>query len=260
MENATAIFYGEKGVTEGRAPVVHEVAHQWFGNSVTERDWDDVWLSEGFASYFTHLYTEHFEGREAMEADLRASRATIDEVERKMPDTPIVHRNLADMKRVLNGLVYQKGAWVLHMLREEVGLDAFWKGIRAYYGRYRDGNASTDDFRQTMEQASGRSLSWFFDQWLKRGGIPQVAGVWRYDAARKAVYVTLTQQPTAAPYRLNVDVALRDAAGVVLKRERLSLSAPSRTYEIGIETAPSDALLDPDVTTLAVLRPLTRSR
>ena len=73
-EHASAIFYGERGVTVGRAPVVHEVAHQWFGNAVTERDWDDVWLSEGFATYFTLLYTEQFEGRDAFVAGLKRSR------------------------------------------------------------------------------------------------------------------------------------------------------------------------------------------
>ena len=76
MENATAIFYGEKGVASGRAPVVHEIAHQWFGNSVTERDWDDVWLSEGFATYFALLFTEQFEGRDAFVDGLQRSRAT----------------------------------------------------------------------------------------------------------------------------------------------------------------------------------------
>ncbi len=132
MENATTIFYGEKGVASGRGPVVHEIAHQWFGNSVTERDWDDVWLSEGFATYFTLLYTEHFEGREAFVRDLERSRDTIFETEKKLPGTPVVHRNLSDMKLVLNQLVYQKGGWILHMLRDVVGQDAFWKGMREY--------------------------------------------------------------------------------------------------------------------------------
>ena len=81
-EHASAIFYGEKGVASGRAPVVHEVAHQWFGNAVTEKDWDDVWLSEGFATYFTHLYTEQFEGREAMVRGLRNDIETITQAQR----------------------------------------------------------------------------------------------------------------------------------------------------------------------------------
>ena len=81
MESATNIFYGEKGVSAGNAPVVHETAHQWFGNSVTESDWNDVWLSEGFATYFTLLYTEHAAGRDAFVEGLRRSRDTVLRVE-----------------------------------------------------------------------------------------------------------------------------------------------------------------------------------
>lgn len=192
MENATTIFYGEKGVASGRAPVVHEIAHQWFGNSVTERDWNDVWLSEGFATYFALLYTEHYDGREAFVAGLQRSRATVLDLERKLPDTPVIHRNLSDMEKVINQLVYQKGGWTLHMLRQEIGLDAFWAGIRNDYGRYRDGNASTDDLRQVMEQAAGgKDLGWFFDQWLRRPGLPSVEGSWRYNEPRHMVEVTL---------------------------------------------------------------------
>ena len=154
MENATVIFYGEKAVASGRGPVVHEIAHQWFGNSVTERDWDEVWLSEGFASYFTHLYREQFEGRDAFVEGLKRSRNGVLQAAEKLPDTPVVHRNLSDMARVLNNFVYEKGAWVLHMLRAEVGDEHFWQGIQQYYRRYRDSNASTDDLRQVMEQAS----------------------------------------------------------------------------------------------------------
>ena len=108
-EHASAIFYGEKGVAGGRAPVVHEVAHQWWGNAVTEKDWDDVWLSEGFATYFTHLYSEQFNGRDAFVRGLRGDVQTILTAQKAAPDQPIIHRNISDMKGVLNRLVYQKG-------------------------------------------------------------------------------------------------------------------------------------------------------
>jgi len=129
-EHASAIFYGEKGVTAGRAPVVHEVAHQWFGDAITEKDWDDVWLSEGFATYFTHLYTEQFSGRDAFVRGLRADVETILAEQNTVPDQPVIHRNLSDMSKVLNRLVYQKARWVLHMLRGTIGTEKFWSGIR----------------------------------------------------------------------------------------------------------------------------------
>jgi aminopeptidase N len=256
MENATVIFYGEKGVSAGRGPVVHEVAHQWFGNSVTERDWDDVWLSEGFASYFTHLYREQFDGRDAFVEGLQRSRLSVIATGHKIPDTPVVHRNLDDMSRVLNGLVYEKGAWVLHMLRAEVGLDQFWSGIREYYRRYRDRNASTDEFRQVMEQVSGRSLQPFFAQWLNRGGHPVVNGSWKYDAERKRVVLSLQQTHVGEPYALPLEVAIRSGGETVT--HRVALTERSATTEFRSERIPTEVTLDPGTWLLAELT-LTRS-
>ena len=105
------------------ALVAHEIAHQWFGDAVTERDWDDVWLSEGFATYFTLLFTEHDAGRDAFVAGLKASRTRAIATEKSLPGVSVIHDNLADMSKVLNQLVYQKGGWVLHMLRGVIGTE-----------------------------------------------------------------------------------------------------------------------------------------
>ena len=136
-------------------PVVHEVAHQWFGDAVTEKDWDDVWLSEGFATYFTHLFTEHFSGRDAFVRGLEptARRSHAEQTLAGPARHPPQPRRTCSS--VLNRLVYQKGGWVLHMLRGTIGTEKFWTGIRdTIYRRYRNRNASTADFRQVMEQAS----------------------------------------------------------------------------------------------------------
>jgi aminopeptidase N len=122
MEAASAIFYSEGSVTGDRSVrwrnvVIHEIAHQWFGNSVTESDWDDVWLSEGFATYFTLLYIEHAYGRDEFLAGLAASRQRVLEFDRQRPDYRVVHDNLSDMSQVTTSQIYQKGAWILHMLR-----------------------------------------------------------------------------------------------------------------------------------------------
>ena len=244
-EHASAIFYGEKGVAAGRAPVVHEVAHQWWGNAVTEKDWDDVWLSEGFATYFTHLYTEQFAGRDAFVRNLRADVQTILAAQKGAPDQPIVHRNLSDMSRVLNRLVYQKGGWVLHMLRGLIGTDTFWTGIREYYSRYRNQNASTDDFRQVMERAAGVPLSWFFDQWLNRPGMPALKGEWRYDAAAKQVLIELTQTQDGAAYRLPLEIAVAAESGQ-RRIERVDLVERAGRFSLAAATAPVSVTVDPD--------------
>jgi aminopeptidase N len=244
-EHASVIFYGEKGVAGGRAPVVHEVAHQWWGNAVTEKDWDDVWLSEGFATYFTHLYTEQFDGRDAFVHGLRGDVQTIRNAHKSMPEQPIIHRNLSDMSGVLNRLVYQKAGWVLHMLRGTIGTDQFWTGIREYYRRYRDQNASTDDFRQVMEQAAGVPLSWFFEQWLTRPGMPSLRGSWRYDAGAKRIAIDLAQTQTGAAYRLPLEIGIVSAPGQT-RVERAELKAASGQFTFASDVEPVSVVVDPN--------------
>lgn len=245
VEHATAIFYGERNVIRGEAPVVHEVAHQWWGNAVTEKDWDDVWLSEGFATYFSHLYTEQSSGRDAFVRRLKADIATIADAQRTAPGQAVIHRSLSDMKAVLNRFVYQKGGWVLHMLRGLVGTERFWEGIREYYRRYRDGNASTDDFRQVMERSSGQDLTWFFDQWLKRPGLVKLAGVWRYDADAKRVSIEIAQKQPGPPYRLPLDIGIRSAAGA-RRTERVELTGAAGRFTVPADSEPQSVELDPD--------------
>ena len=175
MESATAIFYEEDSVTGERTirwrnVITHEIAHQWFGNSVTEYDWDDVWLSEGFATYFTLLFIEEAFGRAEFVAGLKRSQGLVQKFYQEHPDARIVHDNLSDMSKVINPGTYQKGAWTLHMLRGVIGTEAFWDGIRSYYREHRNGNATTDDLRRAMEAASGQELGWLFQQWLYRPG------------------------------------------------------------------------------------------
>ena len=152
MESASAIFYDDDVVTGVRSErwrnvIIHEIAHQWFGNSVTEYDWDDVWLSEGFATYFTLLFIEHAYGRDAFVEGLLKSKESVLKFQHANPEYTIIHKNLSDMSQVLTNQIYQKGAWTLHMLRGVVGTEAFWQGIRQYYQTFRDANATTADFR-----------------------------------------------------------------------------------------------------------------
>ncbi len=244
-EHATAIFYGDKGIASGRAPVVHEVAHQWWGNAVTERDWDDVWLSEGFATYFTHLYTEQFSGRDAFVRALRNDINTIAEAQLKSPEQPVIHRNISDMRGVLNRFVYQKGGWVLHMLRGLLGTDRFWEGIRAYYRRYRDLNASTDDFRQVMEQVAGTDLRWFFDQWLERPGMPKLSGTWQYDSEGRQIHLQLQQTQAGEPYRLPIEIGVITGANPP-SVHRIELTGASGRFTIPASVRPSSLSIDPN--------------
>jgi aminopeptidase N len=248
MEAASAIAYGEKelGGARIREIVVHEIAHQWWGNAVTERDWNDVWLSEGFATYFTLLFTEHDQGRDRFLEGLRRSRAMVLDFDRKNPGYRVVHENLVDMRQVTSGQTYQKGGWTLHMLRGLIGTEAFWRGIREYYRRYRDGNASTEEFRAVMEEVSGRELGVFFRQWLTRSGWPVVEGVWRYDASARMVELDLRQTQSGEPFLLSLEVGLvfPDSSR---RAERIELSGGTGRFRVAADREPSAVVLDPDL-------------
>ncbi|TDJ70392.1 MAG: M1 family peptidase [Planctomycetota bacterium] len=248
MESASAIFYGDDSVTGERTVrwrnvIIHEIAHHWFGNSVTESDWDDVWLSEGFATYFTLLFREHAYGRDDFVEGLRQARERVFRFYAEHPDYRIVHDELDDMSNVTTGMQYQKGAWTLHMLRHLIGTETFWAGIRAYYAQYRDRNASTADFRRVMEEASGEELDWFFDQWLRQGGVPTIAGTWRYSDG--AVRLDLRQTQPDYRFRLPLDVELRFEDGST-QRETVRMVTPAERFTLQADRAPTAVNLDPD--------------
>ena len=255
MEAASAILYSAGSVSGTRSVrwrnvVIHEIAHQWFGDAVTESDWNDVWLSEGFATYFTLLFIEHAYGRDEFLAGLRDSRKTVLEFDAKRPDYRVVHENLADMAQVTSAMTYQKGAWVLHMLRQAMGDDRFWAGIRDYYARFRNGNASTTDFRLAMERASGLDLGEFFQQWLYRGGVPRIVGTWQWDPDARQVVVELRQIQEGEPFHhlpLDIGLVLPGAPGRV---ERVDLPGRTGRFTLPAEQAPIAVDLDPNVRVL----------
>ena len=251
MEAASAIFYSA-GSVAGTRPVrwrnvvIHEIAHQWFGDAVTESDWDNVWLSEGFATYFTLLFIEHAYGRDEFATGLRDSRRTVLDFDTKSPAYRVVHANLTDMANVTSAMTYQKGSWTLHMLRNEMGDDRFWTGIRDYYARHRNGNATTADFRRAMEQAAGRDLGPFFEQWLYRGGVPRLTGTWRWDSAAKQVIVELHQTQAGDPFQLPIEIGIT-TTGARPRTERASLTSRDGRFAFPADVAPAAVELDPNV-------------
>ena len=221
-EAATSIFYQQDFVTGDRGrenTITHEIAHHWFGNAVTEDDWDHVWLSEGFATYFTLLFIEYAYGRDRFVEGLKRSRERVFEFYKDNPDYRIVHDNLTDMSKVTTRNTYQKGAWVLHMLRGLMGDESFWAGFREYYRRFRDRNASTQDFRQVMEEFSADDLSWFFQQWLYQGGKLEYRGRWSYDREQKQLELELDQvQTDGTSFRMPVEIGIYGAGEPQIER------------------------------------------
>ena len=257
MESATAIFYSDVSVTGERSVrwrnvIIHELAHQWFGNCVTEYDWDDVWLSEGFATYFTLMFREHAYGRDDFVMGLNNAKENVYNFYKDNKDAPIIHDNLKDMKDVLSySLQYQKGAWVLHMLRNYIGEDAFRQGIRNYYKKYFNLNTTTDQFKFEMEKVSNVNLDKFFDQWLYKGGMLIIDSDWKYNEKNSEIEISMDQvQDDGYLFDMPIEIMLT-FENKSSKIESIQLDKKTKKFIISSENKPKEIKIDPSVKLLA---------
>lgn len=259
MESATAIFYSDVSVTGDRSVrwrnvVIHEVAHQWFGNCVTEYDWDDVWLSEGFATYFTLMFREHAYGRDDFVNGLNDAKRLVYNHYKTDKESSIVHNNLKDMKDVLTySLQYQKGAWVLHMLRNYVGEDNFRQGIRNYYKKYYNSTTTTNQFKNEMEVVSGMNLDTFFDQWLYKGGNIVLDGNWKFDEKKGRIEVNLNQvQNDGYLFDMPVELGISYNDKNLEKIQTVKLEKEKGRFYIASDSKPISIKIDPNTKLLAI--------
>jgi aminopeptidase N len=248
LENANTIFYFENSVTgkgEQEALIAHEIAHQWFGNSATENDWHHVWLSEGFATYFTNLYLEHTYGRELFVKQLLANRDKVIRYHQKIV-RPIVDVTIEDPKNVLSPNTYEKAGWVLHMLRQELGDELFWQGVRHYYGKFAGKNAMSADFQASMEQVSGKDLSTFFQQWLYQAGYPKLAVQWKYDSWKKELQVKIEQLQTQAQFDFPLEFATQSSVEQ-FQLHSVRIQNKVSEFTFSMQSPPKSLSLDPMV-------------
>jgi len=248
LENAGCIFYNENSVTgNGKAEslITHEIAHQWFGNSVTENDWHHVWLSEGFATYLTSVYFEMNYGKERLAQEMNSDRDQVIKYYLKSPG-PVIDTAITNLMRLLNTNSYQKGAWVLHMLRCELGDEIFWKGMRLYYEKYKNKNAMTPDFEKAMEEVSGKDLAYFFHQWLYVAGQPDLKIT--YKPFKKEGVTEITVEQTQEPlFRFPLVLLINSQSGTL--REKIQIS--ERMTNVKVNTAGVvDIIPDPEVNLL----------
>ncbi|MGL5098263.1 MAG: M1 family metallopeptidase, partial [Planctomycetia bacterium] len=215
MENTSATTLVHSTMHDERAMlddspdwlIAHELAHQWWGDLLTCKDWSHLWLNEGFATYCEWLWMQHAEGDDAVqERMLRDGEAARSDGPKKRP---VVDRYYTSPGSMFDARSYPKGAWVVHMLRQRVGDVAFFAGLKQYLTEYRHRTVETDDLRLVFERTTGRSLERFFHDWTERPGHPVVEVNQSYDADAKAVLITVKQTQTGDAFHFPLKVEVR---------------------------------------------------
>jgi aminopeptidase N len=225
--------------------VAHELAHQWFGDLVTTRDWGNIWLNEAFATYFDALYTLHSRGFDEFAYRLYQNlRAYLDEYRRY--SRPIVTNLYSIPEEMFDRHTYEKGSLVLHTLRSIIGEENFRKGIETYLTRHRFSNADTEDLRRAMEEASGEDLTWFFRQFVYSAGHPVLKVSWSWLPEESAVKLSISQtqgEDSYPIYRLPLEVKVVYEGGGEVKS--LNIDEKEHVFFINSPSKPRYICIDP---------------
>jgi aminopeptidase N len=240
MENTTATTQTDLTLHDERAHldfssdplVAHELAHQWFGDLLTCRDWSHAWLNEGFATFFQALWREESEGVDEYRYDMLGKARSYferDAAERR----PVVCNVYEEPIDLFDAHIYEKGACVLHMLRAWLGDKAFFAGIRRYVETHRGDGVESQDLARAFQEATGRNVQRFFDQWVYRPGYPELECTWEFDAAKKRGILTVKQTQEGEPFWLPADVKITPARGEpVVSRVEVERKEQSFLFEL----------------------------
>lgn len=262
MENITAttmadseIGYAQFEFLRGNIGdlVSHELAHSWFGDNVTCRNWAELWLNEGFATFMEAAAREKLNGREDYLRKIGSDATTFKVDDENARGRFGLYNQTAQNTAALfdrAAITYNKGGAVLHQLREQVGDAAFWKAINIYLNRHRFSSVTTPDLRRAMEETSGQDLGWFFDQWVYGVGHPKVNIQSQWDDAKKTLRLNVTQTHRAgglvpAAFRLPLEFEMKFPDGS-LRREKLDINSRSHVFSFAADTEPEELKFDPD--------------
>jgi aminopeptidase N len=253
MENSSCIFYSERSVLSENIEglLAHEIAHQWFGDAISEADWHHIWISEGFATYFTLVFMEKIYGPRRMTEGMERSRNSVINSYYKQPNSPLIDTTITDPMRLLSTNAYSKGAWILHMLRSYLGEDVFWTGIRKYYEKFMNKNVTSEDFQEVMEKVSDKDLSWYFRQWLYQPGQPKYEGYWTYDNKTKELFIQLNQvQESGLLFRMPVEFGIYTKGKTLPIIKTLDINNMENEFKISLDEEPKEIVIDPNINVL----------
>jgi aminopeptidase N len=250
MEHQTMTFLGGFGYEL----IAHELGHHWFGDKVTCGSWQDIWLNEGFATYYQSLYEEHKHGRDAMLYELYLRARNITGITN---DTNAIVRRTYDSPREMFGyLAYPKGGWVLHMLRSQLGEDLYRRCIKTYLERHQFDNVVTEDLRAVIEELSGRSFDQFFDQWVYHAHHPELDITNRWDETAKLAKVTVRQAQALSENVLlfHFPLAIRFKGNFGTIDRQVQVAQKEEDFYFPLPEAPQIVRVDPAYTLLAKIK------
>ncbi len=254
MENTSATTLTELALVDERAfldhdvdgLVSHELAHQWWGDLVTCREWSEGWLNEGFATYFEYVWREHAKGRD--EADYEQLADTDGYLaEAGRYQRPVVCRQYDEPIHLFDAHLYDKGGRVLHMLRDALGDGVFWRVLRHYAEKHARGSVETRDLARAIEEVSGRSYDEFLDRWIARPGHPELECAWEWDEDRKVgtLRVAQKQTVTAEAPLFKFDTRVRFEIEGQERDEAVSVSEATHAFEFRLPARPTQVVFDP---------------
>ena len=225
MENASATTLTVRTLHNARAHldatsdnlVAHELAHQWFGDLLTCRNWSHSWLNEGFATYFEGLYNEATLGEDDYEHEVTGLQNSVTAIDTGADRRATVTNAYIDPEDLFDAHIYARGACILNMLRFVLGDRIFWEGMKHYVDLNQYGCVMTDDFRHAMEDVSRQDLGWFFDEWTVHAGFPEYEVSTSFDAATGTLRLGVRQRQTVDSltplFRMPVSVMVATASG-----------------------------------------------
>ena len=254
MENTSATTLTDLVLLDERAAldhdmdglISHELAHQWWGDLLTCREWSEAWLNEGFATYFEYVWREHAKGRDEADVELLAdTEGYFNEAARYL--RPIVCRQYDEPIHLFDGHLYDKGGRVLHMVRHLLGDTAFWASIHHYASLHQRQAVETRDLSRAIEHVTGRNLDAFFDRWVGRAGHPELECGWEWIEERSLGRLRVTQKQLISDElpAFRFDVTVQFELDGEVRNDVISVSEPNQLFEFRLPQRPSQIVFDP---------------
>lgn len=232
--------------------VAHELAHQWFGDLLTCKEWSHAWLNEGFATYFESLWVEDEHGKDEFLYEVFTNEKIYKSEDSGAYRRPIVTNVYLSPSDIFDRHLYEKGGRVLHMLRRLVGDDLWWQSINRYVTSHFAKTVETVDLQRAFEETTGRALGWFFDQWVFKGGHPNIKASFEWLDDKKQAKLTLVQNQKTddltSVFRLPLQFKIVTTDGEYV--HEFELNEPEQTYWFSCAEKPKYVSLNPENTIL----------